>query len=206
MTIEQHMPEVYDYADGTDISDLSAAIDLAVANASTDIDDFLTDLGVLTATGEGLNRTGANYDVARSPGMIDRRLAQCIQIIAGGRRCTIAIIKALLDAATGLNWVVKDRQHDLDENGGAWGIPLFEVWAQALNDSHNYGKAWAGFDTHIDGHPEESGLAGPVLDTLGKAGGRFNDHAWSPIDWWTVALLDRVRPAGIQVIFTNFYP
>ena len=208
MTISQHMPDVYDVREGSDLSDLSAAIDQAVETSSQEIDSFLQDLGLLTADGEGLDYTGANYDVARSPGMGDTRYAACIEIIAGGRRCTTAIIRALLEAATGLTWIVKDRQDDLDEHGGVlfWGIPLFEVWAQAIFAGSSYGLAYASYDTHVDFHPVESGIAGPVIDAQGQAGGEFNDHTFSPIDWWTLALLERMRPAGVKVVFKEFYP
>ena len=174
MSVEQHMPDVYDFGEGTDLSSLAAAIDLAISTTASEVESFIADLGLSTASGEGMEHTAENYDVGRPPGMTDARYAVVTKIIAGGRRCTIAIIRALLEAMTGLTWTVKDRQQDLDDNSGNWGIPLFEVWAQADFVGQPYGLAYASFDTHIDGHPVESGIGVPVIDALGKDGGEFN--------------------------------
>jgi hypothetical protein len=203
--IKKNLPiDTYALDDGDDLGDLVASIQSAVDDAESQTTDFLDDLGVNTADGEGLDWTGENYLIPRPPGMADEKFAAVIAVVAGGRRGTVAIIKALLEAATGLTWTVKDRQLDLDESLGL-NIPLFEIWAKASGSTGQpYGLAYASYTTHVDGSPEESGVAGPILNDVGLAGGRYNDHAWGAIDGWTQTLLDRVRPNSTRVVFKDF--
>ena len=203
MAIGNHIPDAYELSEG-DLADLLASLQAATTLAGAYTEDFLGDLGTNTADGEGLDWTGENYLIPRPPGMTDTFYAAVIQVVAGGRRGTVAIIKQLLEVATGKAWTVYDQQIDQD-NALGLSIPPFEIWAKTTTVAGlPYGLAYAGYDTHIDGHPEESGLAGPVINATGLDGGRYNDHAWGALDVWTQTLLDRVRPNSTRVVFKDF--
>jgi len=199
----RHLPDTYDQDADSDEYKILAGLAEGTENARTELTDYRLDLALSTADGEGLDWWGENFSLARPPGMIDTFYRNVVSIIAGGRRGTVAIIKAVLEAATGLTWTVKDRQLDVDQSLGL-GIPAFEVWAFASATGNAYGRAYAGYDTHIDDYPEESGVGGPILNDMGLDGGRFNDHAWGPLSAWELAFVDKVRPAGVSVIFKEF--
>ena len=199
----RHLPDAFDRHPDSDQYKILSGLAKGTEDARAAVADFRADRVLSTADGVGLDRYGENFSLARPPGMIDSFYRAVISIVAGGRRGTVAIIKAVLEAATGLTWTVKDRQLDVDEATG-YGIPAFEVWAKAANNTDPYGRMYAGYTTHIDYHPLESGLAGPILAATGIDGGRHNDHAWGPIDVWTLALVDKVRPAGVRVVYKDF--
>lgn len=198
------LPDCFDRDEDSDQYKLLAGLAKGTEDARTELLDYRNDLATSTANGEGLDRWCENFATPRPPGMLDSRYRAVTALIAGARRGTLAIIKQVLDAATGLTWTVVDRMLDIDQNSGALAIPAFEIWAKASLTDHPLGLAYTSYTTHVDGHPEESGLSGPILSDIGLDGGRFNDHTWDWLSWWELELVDRVRPAGTRVLFKDF--
>lgn len=199
------LPDVWDRDPESDQYKIMGGLAKGTEDARVELGDYRDDLSLARADGQGLDRWGENFSIARPPGMIDDLYRNVVAIIAGGRRGTVAIVKAVLEAATGLVWTVKDRQLDIDE-GTSLGIPLYEIWAKTSATGDTYGKAYASFDTHIDGSPEESGIGGPVLDALDVDGGRYNDHTvgMGNLNAWTLQLVEKVRPGGVKVVYKDF--
>ena len=199
----RHLPDAYDRHPDSDQYKLMAAFAKGTEDGRSEGATARNNLALATCSGDALDRYGENFSLVRPPGMIDEFFRSVLAIVAGGRRGTVAIIKDVLEAATGLTWTVKDAQLDADESTG-YGIPPYEVWAKAAESGELYGLAWASYTTHVDGHPEESGVGGPVLDAMGTDGGRHNDHAWGPVSYWTMQLVEKVRPAGVRVVYKDF--
>lgn len=191
------LPDVYDKTDTCDTFIIFNAIQDEIDGTQTAVDDFNEDQTISTSDGDGLSRLGELFNVARPPGMDDEKYRAVISAIAGARRCTIHSIKAVFEAASGLNATVEDIQTNS-------AIPAFEIWISLdpLTIGSSEGRGfYPEFPTNKDGYPVESSLAGVVFDETGAAGGLFNDHAWNPIDLWTQALVDKVRPAGTKIVY-----
>lgn len=189
------LPDIYDPTAGTDTFIIFDAIQGAIDGTQEAVTDLNEDQAVSTADGDGLSRLGELFNIPRPPGMIDERYRSVISAIAGARRCTIQSIKSVFEAASGLSASVEDIQTNAS-------IPMYEIWITPSTVDSSDGRGfYPEFPTNKDGYPVESSLAGVVIDETGSAGGLFNDHAWNPIDLWTMALVDKVKPAGTKIIY-----
>jgi len=196
--IYKHFPDVYDRNSGSDQYKWLSAVAEATVGINDAAQDFLDDLSISSADGAGLNRLGETFDAPRPPGMSDARDSALVSAFVGARRCTVAAIAAVFEAATGItDATVEDKQLNA-------AIPSYEIWITpgAAGFSQAYGRGfYPEFPTNKDGYPVESSLAGVIINEEGFYGGLFNDHTWDPVDYWTKLYLDKVRPAGTKIIF-----
>ena len=121
MTISSHIPDAYELWRATSpICSPPSGIDHAGAYTE---DFFEATLEAMPQTAK--DSTGrAKLPYPRPPGMTDTFYAAVIQVVAGGRRGTVAIIKQLLEVATGKAWTVYDQQIDQDNALGLAFPPL----------------------------------------------------------------------------------
>lgn len=194
----RHLPSVYDRATTQGNYHLLQSCDVALESLRTAASDFRSDMTISTADGDGLTWLARLYGIARPPGMNDATLRALLLAMVGARRGTIACIKAVVDACTGIACTVQDKQINAS-------IPSYEIWISPTGSNvwPSYGRGmYAGLDTETYYvKPLRSALAGDVIDALGYYGAFINDHAWYPVDLWTLAILDKVRPVGTYYVF-----
>lgn len=195
----RHLPSCYSRNTSSDLYKLLAAYQKVLDDASTSFTDLKEDTALSTADGVGLDRAGENYGIGRPPGMLDAIYSAVLLKMAGMRRGTVAAIKVVLETATGVTWTVEDNQINSS-------VPLGEVWCTVASGfALSYGRGmypslpanWAG----TPGDPLESATAGVTLDEEGVTGGYYNDHAWGELSRWTMELVDKVKAAGIKVVY-----
>lgn len=196
----RHMPGAYSRQAASGNSHLLSALDVGLATLRTAITDLKADTAISTANGDGLSWLARLYGIARPPGMNDATLRALLLAMVGAKRGTIACIKAVVDACTGIECTVQDKQ--IDSSIPSWEIRISpsgsDVWP-----SYSRGL-YAGLDTEtFYVKPFKSGLAGDIVDLLGYYGAFINDHAWFPVDLWALAILEKVRPAGTYYVFTG---
>lgn len=196
----RHLPGAYSRTSTTGNYALLTAIDVGLDALRTAIADLKADTAISTADGDGLTWLARLYGIARPPGMNDTTLRALLLAMVGAKRGTIACIKAVVDACTGIACTVQDKQIDPS-------IPSWEIRISPTGSSvwPSYGRGiYPDLDTETYfSKPFRSALVGDVVDMLGYYGAFINDHAWFPVDIWTLAILDKVRPAGTYYVFTG---
>ncbi len=192
----RHLPDVYSRDRESDNFKLLAGFAEGLQPLDDGAVDFRDDRFADTATGTGLDRKGGNFSIDRFPGMTDVFYRDCIQGLAGLKRGTLGAIRKMWDITTGLTTAtIEDRQ----TNGA---IPFFEVHISVATPTNSLGRgAYAGITVNFDGRPLESAIAGQPIAATGFYGGLFNDHAWSPVDFFTRGLLELVRPIGVKILY-----
>lgn len=198
--IMRHLPEVYSTRSDQGNVHLLASVDVALEELRVAVSDYKTDQAVTTSDEDGLTWLARLYGITRPPGMDDPSLRALLLALIGARRGTLAAIKAVVDACTGVPCDVNDKQTD----------PTIPSWEIRISPSgsdfwSSQGRGlYAGIDTEtFYSAPLRSALAGPILDALGYYGAFINDHAWYPVDIYTLAILEKVRPAGTYYVFTG---
>ena len=199
------LPASYDFSEGSTNRAVLGAFGASLDALDEAIQGFKNNRYLETATGSGLNRAAENYSVTRPPGMTDARFRSLAQKLASGRRLTLFAIKDVFEAATGYTDVlVEDYQSYTGDRPALFEIRITIPSAQAVGFGRGY---YPGFSpTNKDGYPVESGIVGTVIDEHGFAGGLFNDHFWSLVDAWTLAIMDKVRAAGTFYSITQGPP
>lgn len=200
----KHLPDCYDRSSSSDQYKLMAALEAGISRTRTEVETFRDEVTLTGASGDGLTRRVQSKGLFRPPGMSDTRLRALAKAIYGSRRGTLAAIKAVAEAATGITVEVNDKQTDSS-------IPSFEVWITPATGEFwpSYGRAVYPGATVIDrrGLPQESASFGEINNiTAGTSRyfrGIVNDRVWGPVDLWTQALVDKVRPAGVKVIWKH---
>lgn len=192
----RHMPDCYSRSSQSDTYKLLAAWQKVLNDAQARVTDAKEDITVSTSDGEGLDRLGSNFSTPRSPGQLDDHYRVLVGLIASMRRGTVAALKVVIEAATGQTWTVEDTQL----NGA---IPLGEVHFSPPANTHNPSAPalWPTLAANTGEDPEESAIAGTVHDALGVEGARLNDHAYSNVGDDTKALLNRIKLAGVTLVF-----
>lgn len=193
-----HLPPAYDRSQSSDQHKLMKGLEAGYTRIRTEITSLENEQTLSSGTGDGLDRRVESRGLFRPPGMNDTQLRALSIAIVKAQRGTLACIKEVFEAATGITVDVNDKQTD-----GT--IPSWEIQISPASGSvwPSYGRGfYAGVNTETKSvKPLRSAIAGPVIDALGYYGGFMNDHAWFPVDLWTMILLDKVRPAGTYYKF-----
>lgn len=193
----RHLPDCYDRSSTSNQYKLMAALEAGVSRTRTEVETFRDEITITGASGDGLTRRVLSKGLFRPPGMSDTTLRTIAKAIYGASRGTLAAIKAVAEAATGLTLNVNDKQT-------VSSIPSWEIWIEPASGVWpSYGRSmYPDINTEtFYVAPLRSSLAGPVIDALGQRGAFINDHAWYPVDLWTMSLLNKVRPAGTKIVF-----
>lgn len=197
----RYLPDCYDRTSTSDQYKLLSSLEAGFSGVRTELSALQNSRSISTATGDGLTRIVENYGLFRPPNMGDSSLRSLAVAIVKTRRCTLASIKDVLDIATGISVDVNDKQTD-----GT--IPSYEIQISPSSGLAwpSYGRGFypgIGLTEVFYSKPLRSSVAGPLLDSLGIYGGFINDHAWFPVDLWTMILLDKIRPAGTYYRFVG---
>jgi hypothetical protein len=197
----RNLPDAYDTRTGSNLSKLLCAFGFALRSGEDAVARFVADTSVVAATDEqgGASRVGANYNVPRPIGITSAtRYLLLVRTIAGIRRGTLHAIEQVLRIATGIEGI---EAFDKQQQGHFFpSIPPFEIWISIPFNGDGAGFHWD-YPTNTDGDPVESGLWGDVYAPTDEWGGRWNDHWWGEIDYWTQELVDSVRLAGTIIIY-----
>lgn len=196
-SLYRFLPDAYTRREESDLYKLLNGLSGELTVLKGHVSDFRGDLTLSTGDGEGLDRAGENYNVGRPPGMEDTYYSAVVRAMAGMRRGTVAAIKQVLETATGQSWTVQDKQLNSS-------IPATEVWCSIAGSGlhYSYGRGvYADIDANYDKDPLESSIAGTVLDEEGETGAYYNDHAWSHTDRWVRELVERVKAAGMKIVY-----
>lgn len=201
--LQANLPSAYAKGTSDTLTKLLKALAVGLAGGEDAVVDFVGDTFSASADGEGATRLALTYGIKRPPGLPDSQLMLLVQTMVGIRRGTLAAIKAVLEAATGLSGI---GAYDKQDPGAFLSIPENEIWITVPEDQ-TYGYAmWFDYDTHFSTHPVESGVFGVIHDAQDEYGGLHNDHFWGDIDAWTQELLDSVRLAGTIIIYNKPLP
>lgn len=200
----RHLPDCYDRSSDSDQYKLMASLEAGLSRTRTEVGTFQNEITITGASGDGLTRRVFSKGLFRPPGMSDTRLRALAIAIYGARRGTLAAIKAVAEAATGTSVNVNDKQTNAS-------IPSWEVWITPATGEFwaSYGRSLYPGATVIDrrGLPQESASFGEINNITSGTSRYFrgivNDRAWGPVDPWTQALIDKVRPAGVKVVWKN---
>lgn len=195
----KHLPDAWDRNIASDQYKLMSSLEAGFTSYRAELQAWINERAISTATGDGLERAVTNYGLFRPPGMGDAQLRTLAIAIVKARRCTLAAIKEVFEAATGIFVDVNDKQTD-----GT--IPSWEIQISPAS-----GSVWPSFKRGVYpsiglteiffAKPLRSAVAGPLLNQLGLEGGFANDHVWYPVSIWTMILLDKIRPAGTYYRF-----
>lgn len=200
---QANLPSAYAKGTNDTLTKLLRSLSVGLGYAEDDVSDFVGDTFSSTADGEGATRLALTYGIKRPPGLPDNQLMLLVQTMVGIQRGTLAAIKAVLEAATGLSGI---GAYDKQDPGAFLSIPANEIWITVPADQ-TYGYAmWFDYDTHFSTHPVESGVFGVIHDAQDEYGGLHNDHFWGDVDVWTEELLDSVRLAGTVIIYNKTLP
>lgn len=196
----QNLPSSYAKGPGTENEAWLVAVGSVLDDLTAAVDDFRGDTFLETGDGAGLSRAAENYTVTRPPGMTDDQFRVLAQKIASMNRVTLFAIKDVFEAASGYTGVTVEDYQIYTGTRPA----LFTVRITIPEDQVN--SVGRGFypgltPTNTDGYPVESAIGGIVIDEQGFYGGLFNDHVYSLVDHWTLAIMDRIRAAGIVYEF-----
>lgn len=217
--IYANLPQSYDARPSRGLYQLLSGLAAALSSAQTSLDDFIGDLTVVSADGEGLDRAGEGLAVPRIPGLGDAQYAILIRTRAPCARGTIQAIRSVFEAATGLSGVVVRDWH----THSLLGIPPYEIWIYVNSDSDLYGSyadadtppaaakanhnaPWPPQDSCYLGCPPQPAETPPVAqswnhDAYNLYGGEYNDHWWSPVDVKTQEVIDSVKLAGTIIVY-----
>ncbi len=195
-----HLPASYDVSEGSNNRTWFLVLGEALDFLQDWIDVFKNNRFLESAEGPGLNRAAENYSITRPPGLSDTYFRSLAQKIASGRRCTIFAIKSIFEAASGFEGVtVEDYQVYTGARPALFEIRITIPTEQASSLGRGY---FPGFSpTYEDGFPVESGLVGDISVEQDHYGGLFNDHYWSIVDAWPLAIMDKIRAAGTFYTF-----
>jgi len=201
--LQANLPSAYGKSTNDTLTKLLKALAVGLAGGEDAVVDFVGDTFSASADGEGATRLALTYGIKRPPGLPDSQLMLLVQTMVGIRRGTLAAIKAVLEAATGLSGI---GAYDKQDPGAFLSIPANEIWITVPEDqTHGYAM-WFDYDTHFSTHPVESGVFGVIHDAQDEYGGLHNDHFWGDVDAWTQELLDSVRLAGTIIIYNKPLP
>lgn len=212
-----NLPPCYDEDSGRGTYHLLSGLAVALGNGETALNEFIANLTVSTATGEGLVRLGENYVVPNPSILTEVQFAVLIRTKAPCKRGTIQAIRSVFEAATGLTGItVEDRYIDA-------AIPHYEIWIYVPSESYGFGSyaepyvAPAAVKPNYvpPWPPEDSCYLGTmpdyttspvtagdlVYDGYGQAGGEYNDHWWGAIDLVTESIVDSVKLAGTIIVY-----
>lgn len=193
----RHLPDCYSRRTDSAIYKKLASLAVGTEQARLDVVDYRDDLTIDTADGVGLNRLGENFDCPRPPGMLDTNYRALLKAFVGAQRGTRAAIRAVYEAATGIDVTVDDRQ----TNGA---IPVFEVWitpAAGFTESYGVGMFPGIGAANYDGWPVESSIAGETLP-VGDQSGIYNDHVFAPgPSIWIIRIMEKVKLAGTKLVY-----
>jgi len=203
--IYENLPDCYDRKEQRDTYKLLSGLATAIAAGDAAVSDFVSDLTVQSADGEGLIRRGEDYAVPRPMVLTEPGYAILIRTKLPCKRGTIQAIRSVFEAATGLTNVVVRDWH----THSVLGIPPYEIWIYVPSQSYLYGAYAEPYTTPAavkTGYvapwpPEDSCYASLVYNGYGAAGGEYNDHWWSAVDAVTESIIDSVKLAGTIVIY-----
>lgn len=193
-----NLPPAYDKNPQRDLYKILSGLAKGIDDLDTFLQDFRADLTVVNADGQGMDIVAENYGIARPPGMEDGRLGLLVRALLPAKRGTLQAIRNVLQVATGISSVtIEDKQVNAF-------IPEYHIFitiSPGTNPSQGRGFYPEMPAAGTPGFPEESSISGTILDETGYWGGQYNDHYWSPVDYWTQQILNEVKLAGTVLVF-----
>lgn len=198
--LQANLPSAYAKGANDTLTKLLRAFAVALEGAEDGVTDFVDDTFSATADGDGATRLALGYGVLKPKGMPDKHLMLTVQTMVAAKRGTLAAIKAVLEASSGITGI---GAYDKQDPGPFISLPPNEIWITVPTNTTNGAALWFDYDTHFSTNPVESGVFGVIHDAEDEYGGLHNDHFWGVIDNWSMELVESVRLAGTVIIYRN---